>query len=83
MPLNKTLDHRVPAHRNKRGGEDARKEERKRERRRTGGLRGRIRYIKETKINGGKEVECFARNLQSGFYRGSMRETKIKKANQT
>lgn len=41
------------------------------------------RYIKETKINGGKEVECFVRNLQSGFYRGSMRETKIKKANQT
>ena len=76
MPLNKTLDHR-----NKRGGE--RKEERERGEEDRWAKRKDHRYIKETKINGGKEVECFARNLQSGFYRGSMRETKIKKANQT
>lgn len=57
MPLNKTLDHR-----NKRGGE--RKEERERGEEDRWAKRKDHRYIKETKINGGKEVECFARNLQ-------------------
>lgn len=73
LPLNKTLDHRVPAaHRNKRGCEKGR--EREREERRTGGPRGRITGTlkKDQRWKGGRMLcEKPAKWLLSWFNEGN------------